>query len=129
MLRSCAWLTVTVLTALLIVGGVVGPTRGLNGVIAAVVAAGLCWFGSTAALLIAGFSRHSNHAVQRHLLGMFFRLGLPLVAGVVFQKVGGTLAEAGVFGMIVIFYLISLIAETILSLQLTNRRNKTTPAM
>ncbi len=126
MLRSCAWLTLIVIVALLVVGGAVLATRGLNAAYAAVVAAGLCWVGSTAALVIAGLASRTNHVVQGHLLGMFLRLGLPLVAGLVIQKAGGTLAEAGVFGLIVVFYLITLVAETVLSLQLIKRRRKTT---
>jgi hypothetical protein len=110
-------LTSVVLLALLVVGGVVGSTRGVDGVLAASAAAAICWFGSTMALLMAGYSSRSNQAVQGHLLGMFFRLGLPLVAGMILQKSGGPLAGAGVFGLIVVFYLITLVAETVLSLQ------------
>lgn len=128
MLRSCAWLTLTVVIALLIVGGVVGSTRGATGVLAAAAAAGVCWIGATAALLVAGFSGKSNQAVQGHLLGMLFRLGLPLACGVAFQKLGGPLADAGVFGLIVVFYLVTLVAETILSLRLLKQTRKTTPA-
>lgn len=117
MIRSCLALTAVVLLALLVVGGVVGSTRGVNGVLAASTAAAICWSGSTMALLLAGFTSRSNQAVQGHLLGMFFRLGLPLVAGMILQKSGGLLAEAGVFGLIVVFYLITLVAETLLSLQ------------
>jgi hypothetical protein len=117
MIRSCLALTAVVLLALLVVGGVVGSTRGLNGVLAASTAAAICWFGSSLALLMAAYSSRSNQAVQGHLLGMFFRLGLPLVAGMILQKSGGPLAEAGVFGLIVVFYLITLVAETFLSLR------------
>src|SRR5260370_37066341 len=99
MFRSCGWLTAIVAGALLIIGGVVGTTRGFNAAVAAAVAAGLCWFGSTAALIIAAHSSQTKHAVQGHLLGMFFRLGLPLVAGLMFQKFGGRLADAGVFSL------------------------------
>ena len=127
MLRNCGWLTVIVAVALLIIGGALGATRGFGASVAAVVAAGLCWIGSMAALIIAGYSSQSNRAVQGHLLGMFFRLGLPLVAGVLLQKAGGRLADAGVFGLILIFYLVTLPAETILSLQFVRRRQKTTP--
>jgi hypothetical protein len=128
MLRSCAWLTLTVLVALLIVGGVAGTMRGSDAALAAAVAAGVCWFGSIAALVVTGYSGRSDHAVQGHLLGMFFRLGLPLACGLAFQKVGGTLADAGVFGLIVVFYLVTLVAETILSLRLIKQHRKTTPA-
>ena len=89
MIRSCLVLTAVVLLALLVVGGIVGSTRGVNGVLAASTAAVICWFGSTAALLLAGYAGRSNQAVQGHLLGMFFRLGLPLGTGLMLQKVGG----------------------------------------
>jgi hypothetical protein len=121
MIRSCLALTAVVLLALLVVGGVVGSTRGMNGVLAASTAAAICWFGSTIALLLAGRLSRTNHAVQGHLLGMFFRLGLPLIAGIVVQEQGGWMAEAGLFGMIVIFYLITLVVETLLSLRFVNR--------
>src|SRR5882724_8842460 len=117
MIRSCLALTAVVLLALLFVGGVVANTRGMNGVLAASTAAAICWFGSTVALLLAGYTSRSNQAVQGHLLGMFFRLGLPLVTGMILQKAGGRLAEAGVFGLIVVFYLITLVTETLLSLR------------
>lgn len=100
-----------------------GSTRGTNGVLAASAAAGICWFGSTVALLLAGYTSRSNQGVQGHLLGMFFRLGLPLIAGMMLQKAGGPLAEAGVFGLIVVFYLITLVAETVLSLRFIKRSN------
>jgi hypothetical protein len=117
MIRSCLALTAVVLLALLVVGGVVGSSRGVNGVLAASTAAGICWVGSTIALLIAGYASRSNQAAQGHLLGMFFRLGLPLGAGMLLQMTGGPLADAGVFGLIVVFYLVTLVAETLLSLQ------------
>ena len=128
MIRSCLALTAVVLLALLLVGGVVGSTRGLNGVLAASTAAGICWFGSTIALLMAGYSSRSNQAVHGHLLGMFFRLGFPLVVGMMLQKAGGALAEAGVFGLIVVFYLITLVAETLLSLRFIKHSGNITHA-
>jgi len=128
MLRNCVWLTIVVLVALLVIGGMIGQARGINGALAAGVAAALCWLGSTAALVIAGISSRKNHAVQGHLLGTIFRLGLPLVAGIVLQKFGGPLAEAGVFGLIVVFYLITLIAETVLALRFIKRPENATRA-
>lgn len=128
MLRSCAWLTLTVLIALPLVGGVVGATRGVSGVLAALVAAGVCWFGAMAALVVAGGAGRDGRAVQAHLKGMFFRLGLPLAAGLALQKAGGVLAEGGVFGQIVVFYLITLTAETLLSLRLIKHSRNSTHA-
>lgn len=117
MIRSCLALTAVVLLALLVVGGIVAGTRGMNGVLAASVAAAICWLGSIIALLLSGYTSRSNQAVQGHLLGMFFRLGLPLGIGTIIQDAGGLLAEAGVLGLIVVFYLVTLVTETFLSLQ------------
>jgi hypothetical protein len=121
MLRSCAWLTLIIIFALLVAIAIVGSSRGAAGIAASAVAAGVCWIGSMAALVVTGLSSRSNHAVQGHLLGMFFRLGLPLVAGIAIKNSGGTLAQAGTFGLIVVFYLIALVTETVLSLRLIKR--------
>lgn len=124
MLRSCVWLTAVVLVALLIIGATIAFTRGREALVAASVAAAVCWLGGTTALLIAGGLARSGKAVHGHLIGMFFRLGLPLVVGVVLQGQQGALAQAGVFGFIVVFYLITLVGETFLSLRLIKRPDK-----
>ena len=49
---------------------------------------------------------------------MAFRMGVPLVVGLILDRRGGPLSEAHVFGMIVAFYLITLIVETWLALRL-----------
>jgi hypothetical protein len=122
------WLTLVVLISLLSVCAAVAGSRGINGILAASIAAGLCWFGSIAALVVAGNYSRSNRAVQGHLLGMFSRLGLPLIVGIIFQEQGGWLADAGVFGLIVVFYLITLVAETSLSLRFVNHSKSSTQA-
>ena len=48
---------------------------------------------------------------------MLVRMGLPLVAGMALDRMGGPLAEARVFSMIVGVYLCGLGVETILSLR------------
>ena len=121
MLRSCLWLTAVVVAALLIVGGALAATRGRDAVVAAAVAAGICWAGSTIALIAAARLGTTNRVLQAHLLGMFFRLGLPLGAGMALQAQQGFLAKAGVFGLIVVFYLVTLVAETLLSLRFVQK--------
>jgi hypothetical protein len=123
------WLTLIIVVALVMVSFVVGASRGAAGVVACAVAAGICWIGSMAALVVTALASRSNHAVQGHLAGMFFRLGLPLVAGIAIKNSGGALAQAGAFGLIVVFYLIALVAETVLSLRLIKRRENVTHSM
>src|SRR6516162_104183 len=98
MLRSCVVLSAVVLSALLLVGGIAGSVRGIDAFLAASVAASVCWLGSLIALLIVALSIRSGHAVHAHLLGMIFRFGLPLGVGTTLQKMGGRLADGGVFG-------------------------------
>jgi apolipoprotein N-acyltransferase len=71
----------------------------------------------TALVLTAVFRRHTQ-AVAAVLAGMFFRLGLPLVIGVWLHEQHGPLSEAGVVGMIVAFYFVTLSTETVLAVRL-----------
>lgn len=94
---------------------------GVNGIWAAAVAGLVCWVGATAALAIAGSFANPQQAVVGLLLGMFCRLGLPLGAGFVLSTQGGVLIESGVLGILVAYYLVALIVETLLSLRFVPR--------
>lgn len=86
---------------------------------AAAIAGAICWAGALSALLLIGLFRASqNQMVSATLLGMLFRMGLPLVTGLVLTRNGGPLADAGLFGMILVFYLVGLVVETILSVRI-----------
>ena len=45
-------------------------------------------------------------------------MGLPMGVGLALTRTGGPLAEAGLFGMILVFYLVGLVVETILSVRI-----------
>jgi len=106
-----------VLLALPVVAWIAHVRFGVDGVLAALVAAGVCWSAATLALVSAGLLRGPNAALYSMLFGMFFRLGLPLFAGVLLTRQGGPLSRAGLFGWLVVFYLLTLVAETVLSLR------------
>ena len=82
------------------------------------VSAVICYVGAATALVLTGVFRGPQTAVQGLLLGMLVRMGLPLGAGIVLQSAGGPLAEAGVMGMIAVYYLFTLAVESVLSLRL-----------
>jgi len=64
-----------------------------------------------------------NNAVTGMFLAMAVRTGLPLGVGIFLaQAIGGPLARAQVFGMILVYYLITLIVETILAIRLNDIR-------
>jgi hypothetical protein len=90
---------------------------GTWGVAAAGVAAVVCWVGCTLALACSALLQRTQ-PVAGVLGGMFFRLGVPLVLGLALQYNHAELARAGVFGTILVYYFLSLVVETILSIRL-----------
>jgi hypothetical protein len=55
---------------------------------------------------------------------MFFRMGVPLIVGFALDRAKGPLADAGVFGMIVGYYLVGLLVETLLSVRLIGTKTR-----
>lgn len=92
-------------------------TSGAYGILAAVVAFGICLACGILALAITAISQAMNQGVQGILGAMLVRMGVPLVAMFVLPEVGGPLVEAGVTGMVMAYYLITLAVETWLSLR------------
>jgi hypothetical protein len=87
---------------------------GWMGILAALVAAGICWGGAIAGLVITGLLRLTSQPVQGVLLGMFPRLAVPLLACVLFARTGGQLVEAGVLVMVLLYYFVTLTVDTLL---------------
>jgi hypothetical protein len=99
---------------------------GWDGIWAASVAAGVCWFGALAALVVGAIFGQGANAVNGVLLGMVFRMGLPLGVGISLHHRDGVLAQAGVFGMILGYYFVAMIVETVLAVRLTAPANEKT---
>ena len=119
----------SVLTVLLLVAGVgfgyYGSQRaGHTGILAAAVAGGVCWLAGCLALGLTFLGNRLQWGVQSVLGSMAVRLGIPMVAGLALQRLSPSLAEAGVFGMILGNYLIMLAAETLLSLKFVSSSSK-----
>ncbi|WP_147274401.1 hypothetical protein [Bremerella cremea] len=99
-----------------------GYTRyELLGVFSAATAATVVLLGMEAALVLTILFRESDFKIPSVLLGMFFRTGIPLVFGMLMHTAGGPLAEAGLFGMILVYYLLTLAVETVLAVQLVSQ--------
>ena len=99
-------------------------SNGWDGVWAAAVAAAICWVGSLTALVVSAMFGQGTNAASGVLLGMVFRMGVPFAVGVAFHRHGGMLAEAGVFGMILGYYFVTLVVETVLAVRLTAPTDK-----
>lgn len=78
----------------------------------------VCWLGAFIALVITGVLRGTPQAINGILGATLFRMGIPLAAGFLLSSSSEALAKAGVFGMVVCYYLLTLVVETLLSLRL-----------
>jgi hypothetical protein len=98
--------------------------RGANGVLAFLLAALVCWSGAALALAASGVLRQLDRVLAVTLVGMALRMGLPLVAVVVVTLQNGPLAEGGFVGYVLVFYVVTLVVETWLSLKLLPSRER-----
>lgn len=115
---ACLLLTGTLLLAFPLFAWYGWATTGATGLLCAAIALGACLAGGIVALIVIGLARNPSQAVSAVMLGMLFRMGIPLASGFLLHSQGGPLAEAGVLGMIVVYYLLSLPVDTVLSLKL-----------
>jgi hypothetical protein len=117
LLASCALLALVLAAATAATAWWGSSRTGSSGAYAALLAGGVCLTSSTLALTISFLGQRFDQPIAGTLGGMIFRLGLPLATGLAIQSLGGPLAAAGCFGMIVALYLVALPVETLLSLK------------
>ena len=119
--RPCFVLAISIAVAFPVFSWFGYSNYGNVGVVSAAIAAFVCWGTSTLALVLTQIMQRRNNAVAGMFLAMLVRTGLPFAVGVIFgQIVDGPLAQAGFFGMILVYYLITLIVETVLAVFLTD---------
>lgn len=126
--RKGAWrLTQITVVTLPFTAGVGYARSGIEGILAALLAAGVCAGGAIASLLAIGPVWRLPQSVHRVLLGMLIRMGVPLVACIGIVASSQTLVKAGAPVMILGYYLLMLIAETwlVLKLMSTVKTNET----
>ena len=117
----CLWMLLGVLGVFPLFAAY-GYTRfELLGVFSAATAATVVLLGMEVALVLTILFRETDFKIPSVLLGTFFRTGIPLVFGMLMHTAGGPLAEAGLFGMILVYYLLTLAVETILAVQLVSQ--------
>jgi hypothetical protein len=121
LIGSCAILAAALLPFAAGVGWYGYASAGSLGLAAAAIAAGVCWLSGSLALVAAFVGQRLNAGIQGVLVGMIFRMGLPLGAGMALERNSPPLAAAGVFHMILALYLVALLVETLLSLRFVPR--------
>jgi hypothetical protein len=82
--------------------------------VGAAAAAGICLVGALLAMIASHLLAKSP--LYGMLLGMGFRMGIPLSFALIVHQLGGVLAEAGLLYYLVAFYPVTLAVETALSL-------------
>jgi hypothetical protein len=107
-----------ILAAYPVIAAIAAAQRGPQAWPAAALAAFICWLGATLAMLFTAWVRGPQAAMFSLLAGMLFRMGLPLMAGLLLSRRYAELESAGFFGLVLGFYLVSLVAETVLVLPL-----------
>lgn len=120
--RVCV-LTAILLVVLIPAGWLGYDAFGLVGLEAAVLAGLVCWIASTAALFLTAVLRGPQTGAQGILLASLFRMGLPMGFGALLMTQGGPIAAAGGLKQLLAFYLISLVAETLLAVPLVQQNS------
>lgn len=92
--------------------------HGEIGVQAVLFAAMICWGSSLAALSLIVTYRRTPYGLHAAMAGIGLRTGIPLAIGAFLKQAEGPLAEGGVFGMIMVYYLLTLLVETVLAARL-----------
>lgn len=104
----------------LIVSPVAWYLSGRWGLAAAVAAASLCWvgavLGATTGVIVGRWIKGPARPLYEFLVGMLFRMGVPIGGAVVAHIMGGPLRDAGMLYYVMGLYLISLAVETLFSL-------------
>lgn len=116
LLRACLVLAAALVAPFPCVAGYGYWIGGTSGILAALVALGICLFAGTLALVVTAVSQRMNQGVQGVFGAMLVRMSVPLVALFMLPKIGGPLNAAGVMGMLMAYYLFTLAVETWLSL-------------
>lgn len=115
--RACALLAAALLALLPCFAAYGNFTSGSVGILASFVACGTCLLCGILALCITAISQKLNQGVQGILGAMLVRMSVPLGALMVLPKIGGPLVTAGVTGMLISYYLVTLAVDTWLSLR------------
>lgn|GEM_PF-3326611 len=111
---ACLLLAVAVAPAAAGAGYWAFARHGLLGVTAVCIAAITCWLAATAALLLAGLLRNTPHSVSGILGGTLVRISLPLIVAAGCKIVAPALFQTGLLGYLLLFFLLTLVVETLL---------------
>lgn len=118
LLRACAILAAIEVVAVPVAALLATRLRGSPTWTATLIAAGVCWLGATVSLVVAYQGRQRGNALMGLMLSMLVRMAIPLAIALLIVTSRSTLAEGGLLGQLLVFYLLTLTVETLLSVSL-----------
>lgn len=114
---SCAMLAVVLAPVALGISVFQGGWTS-ESLVRAALGGGICWIAAVLALVSTYLGNQWHSPVQGLLLGMLFRMALPLAAIMVLTNLGGPLALPGIGTTILGVYLVALVLETLLAVRM-----------
>ncbi len=117
--RGVAKRAAVLIASLVLVSLLVGPLSfyfdGVNGLVASGAGMTICLVCGLLALVVAEQFRKPEHVLQQVLITMGLRMGIPLGLCMVVYIQRGPLAEAGMVYYLLVFYLVTLLVETMMA--------------
>ena len=100
--------------------------HGMIGVLAAALSTAVCWGSSVAALGLTYRTAGTSDALSGALGGTFLRTGVPMAFGIIGSQFSPQLAAAGLLGMTMLMFLLTLAVETTMAVGIVSA-SQTTP--
>jgi hypothetical protein len=114
----CSLLAAVVVPASIVVAVLYERSISAQLLIDVAIGGGVCWLAASLGLASTLIGNRLHSPVQGMLIGMIFRMGLPLATLIVLPRMGGGLDWRGVTANILGIYLVALVAETLLALRM-----------
>lgn len=125
----CAWLIGIVAMVWAVAAAVAHAGHGVAGVRAVSLAAAVCLCSAVVAVVLASIHSGTQAAVGWILAGDGIAMAIPLATGMLVTERSVSLAEAGLFNWIVLFFLVSLATKTLLIAPLVQAKRTAAPSV
>ena len=120
-----AWLLLVSLLVFAAVACFSFPRHGNVGVLASAVASFLCFVSAATALFVTGMTAGTPNALSASLLGILLRTMVPFFVCILLNQAFSPLADAGLFGMVLVNYFVVLAVETALAVRIVQAHSST----
>ena len=107
-------------SAALIALPVAALSHGCMGVAALGLAVAVCYLPALLSLWLTCQAKNPQVMLGALLIGIVLRMSLPILCALILHTKGGPLTQAGGIGYLLVFYPVTLLVETVLSLPRTD---------